>query len=102
VNEIRLAAAGSWSVLVAGLLFGAGLPILFALAVRASVLGAETTAEDGSTTFHPSFWGRALATLLMLVLVGAVVLGITLIVASGFGKMVDFSHVIPMIVDKKK
>jgi hypothetical protein len=102
VNEIRLAAAGSWNVLTAGLLFGAGLPILFALAVRAQALGTDTVAEDGTTTFHRSFWGRVLATALMLVLVGAVVLGITLIVASGFGKAVDFSHVIPMIVDKKK
>ncbi len=102
MNEIKLALEGGWNVLTAGLLFGAGLPILFALAVRAQTLGTEEVAEDGTTTFHRSLAGGALATLLMLVLVGAVALGITLIVASGFGKAVDFSNVIPMIVDKKK
>ena len=101
MNQVELALEGGWSVLLAGLAFGAGLPILFALAVRALALGRDEVAEDGSATFRPSLLGRGLGTVLMLVLVGAVILGITLIVASGFGKAVDFSHVIPMIVDKK-
>lgn len=102
MNQIELALRGGWNVLTAGLMFGAGLPILFALAVRALALGAEQTNADGTTSFHPSPAGRAIAGLLFVVLVGAVALGITLIVASGFGKAVDFSNVIPVIVDKKK
>lgn len=102
MNQIELALKGGWNVLTAGLLFGAGLPILFGLAVRALALGTEEVDADGTTRFRTSLVGRAVAGLLMLVLVGAIVLGITLIVASGFGKAVDFSHVIPIIVDKKK
>ena len=101
MNQIELALKGGWDVLAAGLLFGAGLPILFALAVRALALGSEEVAADGTTTFRTSLLGRTLATVLVLVLVAAVALGITLIVASGYGKAVDFSHVLPMIVDKK-
>lgn len=101
MNQIELALQGGWNVLTAGLAFGAGLPVLFALAVRALAIGSEEVAADGTTTFRPSLLGRAISTLLMVILVGAVALGITLIVASGFGKAVDFSNVFPMIVDKK-
>jgi hypothetical protein len=36
-----------------------------------------------------------------LILVGAVILGITMIVASGMGKVVSFEHLLPVLVDKK-
>ena len=77
MNSIELALQGAGRVLLAGLLFGAGLPVVYALAMRALTL------------------------LLIAVLVGAVVLGLVMIVATGFGKTVSFEHLIPSIVDKK-
>lgn len=102
MNELVLALKGGWNVLSAGLVFGAGLPVVFALAVRCLALGEDRVGADGTRTFAPSPLGRVLAVLLFLVLAAAVATGITLIVAAGLGKVVDFSHVVPMIVDKKK
>lgn len=102
MHEIGLALAGAWKVLLAGLAFGAGLPVLFALAVRATAMGTEVVQPDGTVRVQTSPLGKLVAAVLVLVLVGAVVLGITIIVAGGLGKVVDFSHGIPMLVDKKK
>ncbi len=44
--------------------------------------------------------GKALAVVCFAVVVAAVALGITFIVASGFGKALSFEHVYPTIVDK--
>jgi hypothetical protein len=41
-----------------------------------------------------------LATICFGVVVLAIVLGITFIVASGFGKKLDFEHIYPVLVDK--
>ncbi|MFV0462450.1 MAG: hypothetical protein ACK5MP_04505 [Nostocoides sp.] len=102
MHEIGLALQGAWKVLIAGMVFGAGLPVLFVLAVRATTLGTETVDPDGTVRVKTSATGRLLSALIILILIGAVVLGITLIVAGGFGKVVDFSHGIPLIVDKRK
>jgi hypothetical protein len=87
----------AWKVLVAGLVLGAGLPAVFALGVRFSAAGAGATDLQVST-------GRAgyrvLGVVCFLVVAVAVALGITVIVASGFGKLVTFEHVWPTLVDK--
>ncbi|MBT9255037.1 hypothetical protein KMZ32_08040 [Phycicoccus sp. MAQZ13P-2] len=98
MRSIQLALEGAGNVLVVGLLFGAGLPVIYALAMRALVVGADE-APDGSVRYSPL--GRVLAGLLVAIIVGGVVLGLVLIVASGFGKAVSFEHVFPTIVDKK-
>lgn len=89
----------AWKVLVAGLVLGAGIPALFATAVRLTSVGAP----DGEVAAAPS-GPRALPVTLgwlcFLVAALAVALGITVIVASGFGKAVSFEHVFPTIVDK--
>lgn len=101
MRSIELAIEGGGKVLLAGLLFGAGLPIVYALGMRLLTVGAtETTTADGSAAMRYTPLGKALAALLLAVVVGAVVLGITLIAASGFGKAVSFEHVIPVIVEK--
>lgn len=101
MRSLELALQGGGKVLLAGLAFGAGLPVLYALAIRSLSLGArETVDADGRARLVPSVAGRALAVILGLILVGAVVLGITMIVASGLGKMVSFDHLIPIIVEK--
>lgn len=102
MRSLELALQGAGKVLVAGLLFGAGLPVVYALAMRALTLGStDTTGADGSTRAQQSVLGRVLAGVLVLVVLGGIVLGLVLIVASGFGKAVSFEHVIPTIVDKK-
>ena len=77
-----------WQVLAAGLVLGAGLPVLFALGIR--VLGSgRTLATDGATyTSGPTGAGRAGSTVLFAVCVAAVLFGIVVIVFGSqlFGK----------------
>jgi hypothetical protein len=94
---IELFASAAWKVLVAGLLLGAGLPALFALGIRLSATGSGQTAV-------PVTRGRAAYSTLGLVCFAvvalAIALGITVVVASGFGKTVSFEHLVPTLVDK--
>jgi hypothetical protein len=89
----------AWKVVVAGLVLGAGIPALFALGIRFSAAGA-----GGEAMLEPQTRARsgysALGAACFLVAALAVVLGITVVVASGFGKMVSFENVVPTLVDK--
>lgn len=101
MNTIELALKGASSVLLAGLVFGVGLPVVYAVAMRALTIGGQMeTAADGTTHLRPTALGRVLMIVLMAVIVGGVALGISIIVASGLGKVVTFEHVIPMFKDK--
>jgi hypothetical protein len=103
MHNVGFALEGAWKVLLAGLLLGAGLPMLFALGVRSLAYGAGRAAEvddsgvTGATT-------RPVGTIVGCALFGVVVLGVLLgiafIVAGGFGKTLSFAHVFPAIVDK--
>ncbi|MCW2847141.1 MAG: hypothetical protein JWR90_1115 [Marmoricola sp.] len=89
----------AWKVLVAGLVLGAGIPALFALGVRFSAAGTGGAAMTvPSSKPNPAL--KALAAVCFVIAALAVVLGITVVVASGFGKMVSFDHVFPTLVDK--
>ena len=95
--ELFLQAA--WKVLVAGLVLGAGIPALFALGVRFTAQGAggeAMTEPAGKTRLGYTAMGAAC----FLIAALAVALGITVIVAAGFGKMVSFDQVFPTLVDK--
>ena len=98
MNNIALAADGAWKVLVASLILGAGLPVIFALGVRARAHAAGGGTDGQHTERHPI--GNVLFALCILVVVLGVALGITIIVASGFGKAVSFEHPYPTIVSK--
>jgi hypothetical protein len=89
----------AWKVLVAGLVLGAGIPALFALGVRFTAAGAGGDAMTVPSTRANSSYS-ALGAACFLVAALAVCLGITVVVASGFGKMVSFEHVFPTLVDK--
>lgn len=100
MNMIEHALRDGWSVLVTSLIFGAGVPVIYAIAMRARVTGAAVTVDpDGHEHVTPTLLGNAIAVLLLLITVGIVALGITMIAASGFGKTVSFENVIPMVVD---
>ena len=93
MSNLGFALDGAWKVLAAGLILGAGLPALFALGIRA-------LAYDGGDSARPSPTGKIVAYALFAVVVLGVLLGLTFIVASGFGKTISFEHVLPVIVDK--
>ena len=98
MNNVVFALEGAFKVLMAGLLLGAGLPAVFALGIRALAYGVGGDAEVDQAPPHPI--GKLLAALCFAVVVAGVVLGITIVVASGVGKEVVFDPILPMIVDK--
>jgi hypothetical protein len=95
MNNVGFALDGAWRVLLAGLALGAGLPVLFALGIRSLAWGGG--AASGSPA-RPL--GTALGYLLFAVVVLGILLGITFIVATGFGKALSFDHIYPTIVAK--
>jgi hypothetical protein len=103
MHNVTLALSGAWRVLLASLLLGAGLPALFALGVRALAYGSggePEVDETGVVAPRPRPIGTVVAWILFAVVLLGVVLGITFIVASGFGKALSFAHVFPALVDK--
>ncbi|MFT4218863.1 MAG: hypothetical protein QM619_17030 [Micropruina sp.] len=84
-----------WRILVAGLLLGAGLPILFALGVK-SLAWANGDLPDRAR--NPL--GRVFAIALFSVVLLAIVLGISYIVAHGFGYTLTFDGILPSITKR--
>ncbi len=96
-----------WKVLLYSLLLGAGLPVLYAVGVRASALG--TVGADGGQTATTAataavrrrrLIGRALAGVCFLVVLGGIALGLASIVASGHGEQLSFEQGYPTFVPK--
>jgi hypothetical protein len=98
MNNVTLALDGAWKVLVTSLLLGAGLPIIFALGVRARAFAAGGGAEVDGGRSRPV--GNVLAAVCIVLVLLGIALGITIVVASGFGKAVSFQHIYPTIVSK--
>ena len=98
MNNVTLALDGAWKVLVTSLLLGAGLPIVFALGVRARAFAAGGNAEVEGGRRRPA--GNVLAVVCFVLVLLGIALGITIVVASGFGKAVSFQHISPTIVSK--
>jgi hypothetical protein len=103
MHIVSLALQGSWKVLLASLVLGAGLPLIFALGIRSLAWGAGGDAEvhtAGMSGPRANPFGTALGYFLFLVVLLGVALGITFIVATGFGKALSFEHIFPTIVNK--
>ena len=103
MHNLGFALQGAWKVLAASLILGAGLPTLFALGIRSLAYGSGGDAEvhaagASGPRAHPV--GLIVGWLLFAIVLAGVVLGITFIVASGFGKALSFAHVYPTIIDK--
>ena len=98
MNNLTFADEGALRVLVAGLLFGALLPAVYALGIRAMAYGTGGDAEVSHNPPHPV--GRVLAYLLFAVVIAGVLLGLTVIVVSGLGKELSFDGGLPTVVDK--
>jgi succinate dehydrogenase/fumarate reductase cytochrome b subunit len=98
-ENLQFAFEGAWKVLLAGVILGAGLPMVFAFGIRSLAWGTGGAAEV-AVDARPHPVGRLLAVLCFAIVVLGIVLGLTIIISSGFGKAVSFEHVYPTIVDK--
>lgn len=83
MNNVILALEGAGQVLLVGVLLGAGLPIVFALGIRALSYGVGGAADI--ETHEPRLIGKVLAGLCFAIVIAAVMAGVGAIVASGFG-----------------
>jgi hypothetical protein len=94
----------AWQVAVYGLILGAALPALFAVGVRSTVLAnsAQNGAASsiGVSSSVPSTLNRVIGVVCFVLVVAAVAIGITVIIAAGLGKEVSFEHIYPTIVPK--
>ena len=102
-NNVEFSFEAVWKVLLVGLVLGAGLPLIFALGIRSLAWGSGGDAEvhtAGTTGPRANPFGTVLGWFLFLVVLAGIALGITFIVASGFGKQLSFEHIFPTIVDK--
>ena len=97
MSTVTLALDGAWKVLVTSLLLGAGLPVVFARALAAGVPTQDRRDVDGRRP-HPV--GNVLAVVCFVLFLMGIALGITIVVASGFGKAVSFQHIYPTLVSK--
>jgi hypothetical protein len=91
-----------WKILLTSLILGAGLPALFAVGIRSMAYGTGGDAEEHAAGVAPAPHpvGRIVAYLCFAVVLLVVALGITLIVATGFGKELSFDNIYPTIQDK--
>ncbi len=94
MSQVWLALQAGVQVLFAALLLGAGLPAIFALGMRSLAYGAGGTAEVAMDS-KPRPIGKVLAAVCFGVVVAAILLGITWIVATGMGYSLVFDHLLP-------
>ena len=98
MSNVTLALQGAGKVLAVSLLLGAGLPMIFGLGVRFYASGHG--GDAGVDHAQPKPFGKVLAALCFLLVLAGVGIGITIVVASGFGKAVSFEHIYPVLVNK--
>lgn len=104
-NDIRFTFEAIWKVLLWSIILGAGLPAIFALAVRSLAWGAPAEADghgggQGGATVttgggHPA--GKIIAGILLLIVIYCVAAAIVFIIATGKGDNISFAHIIPTI-----
>jgi hypothetical protein len=90
----------AWKVLLYSLLLGAGLPVLYAVGIRAAALGTAGADGTGTPNAGRHTLGRVLAGICFAVVIAGVAIGLLYIVASGQGKMLSFEHGFPTFVPK--
>jgi hypothetical protein len=98
VFTLFLEAAGQ--VALAALLLGAGLPALFAVGVRSFTLAGAADGDTVTPSRIPAAGLRAIGTLCFVLVVLAVALGLTVIIATGFGQEVSFENIVPTFMPK--
>lgn len=96
-QDLQLAGEAIWKVLLVSLALGAGLPAVFALGIRSLAWGNGGELE-GERTRGPVV-GRVVAWLLFAVVAYGILAGLLFVIASGQGKTLDFSTVIPTFAE---
>ena len=87
-------------VAIAGLIFGAGLPALFAFGVRSTVLASGAGDKVGVRTSLPPHINRAIGIICFALVLLGLIVGILIIVGAGLGKELTFDHFVPTLQDK--
>lgn len=98
MQQIAAAADAAWRVLLTCLVLGAGLPTLYTVGLKQLSLADGTdhpATSSGVRTAH-----RVLAIALFAVVIVAVLLGLSFIVAHGLGYSIKFDGVMPIITKK--
>ncbi|GGC89744.1 hypothetical protein GCM10011512_15880 [Tersicoccus solisilvae] len=90
---LGLFGSAAWQVLLWGVVFGAGLPAIFATGIRLLAAGEGGAAEDDAAPPRPA--ARVAGIVLMAVVVLAVLLALAFIVGSGLGLSISFEHGFP-------
>ena len=85
-------------VLAISVVVGGGLPALFAVGIRAMAAGAGGGAEVDHASARPAM--KLVGYACFALVLAVIALGLTIIVASGFGYHVSFAHVFPTLVEK--
>lgn len=83
-------------VAVVAVLLGAGLPVLFAVGVRFFAVAGAPDASGGL----PAPLLRGIGVVCFALVVTAVALGLSIIIATGLGQSVSFEHGLPTFVPK--
>ena len=90
-----------WKVLLYSLILGAGLPVVYALGVRAPALG--TVGPEGVETAalrRRHVLGKTAAGVCFAIVLAGIGLGLAYIWASGHGDQLSFEHGYPTFVPK--
>ena len=99
MENFGFAFTAGWQVVLAGLVLGAGLPAVFALGIRSVAYAGGGEGGGSGPAARPL--GTLAAGICLVVVVLGIGLGLTFIIASGFGKELDFGSGIPTLVDKE-
>lgn len=99
MSQVLLALQAGLQVLVAAVILGAGLPVIFSLGMRSLAYGTGGSAEvDVTAKPHPL--GRVMAAVCFGVVILAILLGIAWIVGTGMGYVLSFDHIFPVFRKK--
>lgn len=94
MNNLSIALDGAWKVLLAGLLLGAGVPVLFSLAVSGLAMAEGGEAAQGDA---PKPIGRVIALIFFVIILLLVVFGLTWLIVTSLGYHVGFNGIVPQI-----
>lgn len=92
MNNLIIALDGAWKVLLAGLLLGAGIPTLFALAVNGLATAEGGEAAGGAP---PRAAGKLVAGVFFFIILTLVVYGLAWLIFTSLGFKVGFSGPFP-------
>ena len=92
MNNLIIAMDGAWKVLVAGLLLGAGIPTLFALAVNGLATAEGGEAAAGAA---PRPVSKLVALVFFIIILTLVVYGLAWLIFTSLGFKVGFNGPFP-------